>query len=189
MTSPLFRFPTKKGKQCICRCWQERRGGIRKRNRSQKVREDRSLPFTLTKRFVILCEGPADQVFFQKLLEYRGIRDFDVPPHSELGKYWGVAGVGRTFRALAGYPAGYARLKGVLVIVDGARSTTFRDVCKKIREDGPFVAPADFVRPTAPNVTAKQSPGHPSISIMLIPLGRTGALETICADAITHRRP
>jgi len=94
-------------------------------------------------------------------------------------------------QSLAGDPSGYAKLKGVLIVADSANNikATFNSVCKKLKDDGPFEKPNRFVRPAGPNQITEQFAGHPCISIMLIPLGGVGALETICAKSIVQQKP
>ena len=147
------------------------------------------MAFSITKPFVILCEGPADQIFFERLLSKHKINNFDVPPHTHYGKYYGWQSLGFMLRSLAGDAATYSRLTGVLIIADNATNSTFKDICEKIANDGPFVAPDRFVPPSKPNELVKQPQGHPCLSIMLVPIGVLGALESICADAITKRKP
>lgn len=148
------------------------------------------MAFSITKPFVILCEGPADQIFFERLLNKQKIKGFDVPPHTHFGnKYHGWSGLGFMLRSLAGDPASYSKLSGVLIIADNATVTTFKDVCEKIAIDGPFVAPDRFIPPSKPNEVVKQPDGHPCLCIMLVPIGTLGALESICADSITKRKP
>jgi len=154
------------------------------------------VPFLITKEFVILCEGAADQVFFERLLSQRKITDFDIPPHGHppqgyLGRHFGVDGLGGMLRTLAGDAIGYAKLKGVLIIADAASSasSTFNKICRKIEGDGPFVAPEKFLRPGGPNQISPQGAGHPRLSILLIPLNGAGALETICVESIIQKKP
>jgi len=143
------------------------------------------MTFSLTKDFVILCEGAADRSFLNKLLEIRQINDFDLPDNDQLGKHEGWQSFGHKLSALAGDPSAYSRIKGVLVIADSSDSAEnrFDEICQKIGSDGPFVANG-FAKPLSSNVIAHQASGHPSISIMFIPPDRAGSLESICADAI-----
>lgn len=148
------------------------------------------MTFQLTKKFVLLCEGQADQIFFEKLFERRKIKNIDIPPHVELGKYYGWAGLGRMLKALSGDPQGYARLKGVLIVADSGTTitSTFKNICRKLKEDGPFGTPSTFVKPQGPYRITEQQDSHPPISIMLIPDGRPGALETLCVESIFSRK-
>lgn len=147
------------------------------------------MAFSISKEFVLLCEGPADRNFFQKLFKDRGINNFDVPEHQLIGKHYGWASLGKMILALSGDPTGYAKLKGILLVADSGNraSTTFSRICRKIKEDGPFGQ--QFVRPTGPSIIAKQRSGHPPLAVMLIPHGATGALETICVQSIVDRKP
>jgi hypothetical protein len=149
------------------------------------------MAFSLTKEFVILCEGPADQRFLEKLLEKRKVRKCDIPEHKELGGHYGSASLGRMVRSLAGDPGGYAKLKGILVVTDSGDdpATTFKRVCEKLTTDGPYDAPNGFITPTGPYQITPQPPGHAPIAIMLIPEGRPGALETLCVESVVNRKP
>jgi hypothetical protein len=149
------------------------------------------MPFSITKEFVILCEGAADQVFFDRLLKERGIAYVDVPRHEDLGRHYGWQGLGRMLNGLAGDPAGYSKIKGVLLIADSADDPVerFEEICKKVSKDGPFLKPNGFMQPAAPYEIAKQAEGHPTISIFMVPQDTPGALETLCVDAIVDKNP
>jgi hypothetical protein len=149
------------------------------------------MAFSISKNFVALCEGPADQIFLSKLFEKRKITEFDVPIHSTLGKFFGSGSLGNMLNALSGDASGYSRLKGVLIVADSGDEPkkAFNKVCRSIAKNGPFIAPQRFVRPPGPNQTTQQPPGHPKISIMLVPIGRLGALETVCIEAIVQKKP
>ena len=67
------------------------------------------MAFQLTKEFVLLCEGPADQTFFEKLFERRNIKEFDIPKHVSIGKDYGRDSFGKMFKALSGDRSGYLR--------------------------------------------------------------------------------
>jgi hypothetical protein len=147
--------------------------------------------YALTKKFVLLCEGSADQIFFEKLLAARNVLDIAIPPHKLIGEHWGWQGLGRNFAAIAGDPSGYANLKGVIVVADSADDVTisFNRICQKLAEDGPFGGTKKFVKPSAPYQLVRQKSGHPAISIMPIPKGGPGALETLCAESVIERKP
>src|SRR5205823_9721677 len=84
-----------------------------------------------------------------------------------------------------------AGLKGVLIVADSGDDSNaiFTLICKILSRDGPFDASAKFVRPETPFVVTAQPPGHLAISIMLLPPGGHGGLETICAESAFRRRP
>lgn len=108
-----------------------------------------------------------------------------------MGKFYGVDGLGGMLKALSGDPSGYAALQGVLIVADFGddAQATFRRVCRSINRHGPFDANAQFNRPTAACRVTAQPQGHPSISIMLVPLAAIGGLETICAQAMFQTKP
>jgi hypothetical protein len=146
--------------------------------------------FSITKRFIILCEGPADQIFFEKLLTARKISDIDIPLHAKLGRHHGWQGLGRCWAAIAGDPSGYAKLSGVMIIADTGdnATTTFNRILRKLAKDGPFDGTTSFIKPSAPYQLTRQNAGHPPISVMLIPRGRAGALETLCVESVLGRK-
>jgi hypothetical protein len=141
--------------------------------------------FQISRQFALLCEGPADQIFFKKLFAQRRINGFDIPTHRQMGdKDYGVDAFGKLLNSLAGDPSGYAGLRGILIVADSGDDVdaTFRRVCRGIRRHGPFGSPSTFVQPNGAFQVTVQPRGHPAISIMLVPRGRGGALETICAE-------
>jgi hypothetical protein len=148
------------------------------------------LAFQLTKKFVLICEGPADQIFFKNLFDRRKIRNFDIPQHKNIGGYYGWPSLGRTLRGLAGDPGGYAQLKGIVVIADSGDNITitFNRICRKLKEDGPFGTPSAFIKPNGPYQITRQPIGHPPISVMLIPESRSGALETLCVESVLRQK-
>lgn len=147
--------------------------------------------FQITKKFALLCEGPADQAFFVKLFARRKINGFDIPAHGVMGKFYGVDGFGGMLRALSGDPSGYAGLKGVLMVADAGDDPerTLRRVCRSINRDGPFDAASRFIKPTAAFRVTSQPAGHPAVSVALIPDSGLGGLETICAESAFGTKP
>jgi hypothetical protein len=150
------------------------------------------MPFSITKPFVILSEGPADQTLFSALLRARGISNVDAPTMSDLGVAGGGVGrLGVGLNALSGDPSGWASLKGVLVIADSANTPaeTFGLVCRKLRKDGPYKENGTvFVAPAGVGAVANQNFG-PRIAIQTVPVGAPGALENLCSAAIEGAKP
>lgn len=146
------------------------------------------MAFSLTKKFLLLCEGPADQIFFQKLFDSRKIDDFDIPEHEKIGSLYGWQALGKMLLAVSGDPGGYGNLKGILIVADSCDDPvkSFKRVCSKIKTHGPYGS--HFLQPNSPLSVTKQIIGHPPISIMLVPTAGTGALETLCVAAIFNKR-
>src|SRR5579859_4646303 len=149
------------------------------------------MSYLLSKELVILSEGPADQAFLSKLLASRSITDFDIPRHKEdLNAVYGKGAFGKMFSALAGDAKGYSELKGVLIVADSGdcADSTVRFICERIEQDGPFDT-EEFKRPLGTNTIVSQPSGHPCVAIMLLPLEGSGALETICVNALIEVYP
>lgn len=151
------------------------------------------MAYSLTREFVLLCEGEIDKTFFDNLLAQRKIKNIDVPPHKvdETPAHRGVQALGRFLKAVSGDAAWYSKLRGVLIIADSGddATRTFNAVCRKLAKDGPFTKAAPFVKPSGPYAMATQPAGHPPIVVMTIPKATPGALETLCIEAILNKRP
>ena len=135
----------------------------------------RAGPFTLPR--LLLCEGPDDESFFEKLIERRNIQRFHISDTSTAeAPNGGNSGFRRGLIA-ARLNGNYASVTKILVVSDNDAdpAASFRNVCDQIEAAG-------FPRPPAP---LTPTPGRPSITVMMIPLDddERGNLETICVPA------
>jgi hypothetical protein len=161
--------------------------------------------FQFANRYVLLTEGPADKVFFQKLVESRGLPPFDAPypvifdKESAPEEARGLRGVGQIRNMLIAintYLNTFAQLRQqlllVIVAVDSGNLVGgkewphgFYNAAKEIRKAKGFgvpTGPLQIVQPTA-------NPSIP-IAIMAVPGSkRAGGLETLYSEALYVQYP
>lgn len=128
---------------------------------------------------LLLCEGPEDIAFFQRLIEIRSLPRFRIKDTG--GKESKAAGNTRFDLALKALKFEEG-VKDILVVADNdeAPDQSFGNVCRQIRRAyGPDKVPN---RPTRKVST------DPSVMVLMIPWeNEIGSLETLCLDAA--RRP
>jgi hypothetical protein len=142
------------------------------------------MPVELKEELVLLCEGPADQNCFRKLLEKRQ----DIPRFSMLDpkQHWGVSGFERSLTAIKGDRHAFLRLKGVLIVADSGDSPddAFNQIKKQI------ISAQGYPVPSKPMEVAARINDHPAIAVMLLPDENTpGGLETLCVREMLERNP
>ncbi len=129
---------------------------------------------------LIVCEGKADQQFFQQLIKVRGLVDVEVASPDVGGG--GVSKFGAFLKALElseGFLQGIVKL--VIVVADNDRTKSFNAVCREIRLAG-------YNAPTHPKVIV-QTMGKPAITVLMVPDASPGCLETLCVEAAYRKWP
>jgi hypothetical protein len=124
---------------------------------------------------VLLCEGLADERFFQKLIEQRGLPKFDVFHAEGKGKF------PLLLRGIRGDPAGFSRVRGVLIVADSGDdpARSFASIRKQVKKAGSY---------SLPSAPSSLSIGRPRVSILLLPIGSPGSLESLCLRALVGRK-
>jgi len=135
-------------------------------------------PEDFDKPYVLLCEGVGDERFFKKLFEQRGIgKDFHirVPFRGE----GGVASFGHELTNISVNEFFLANVKAVLVVGDNDSDmqASFALIQKEITKAQGFGVP------DAERTVAKSEGDLPPLVVLMIPLGTTGNLESLCLTA------
>jgi len=154
-------------------------------------------PFPITKNFVMLCEGKADNEFFRKLISHHKLPEFDFPFPPEAGRFepddisgltlYGSSGYKDMLKSIATYlgyfPELKDQLKGILIVADatGKPSEVLKNIRKQVKAVGNFGIPAK------PMDTTASADGYPSLSILLLPINGVGGIETVCLGDIGSR--
>jgi len=139
--------------------------------------QTRNEPFTLPR--LLLCEGPDDCAFFDRLIEIRNLPKFHIQS-SSLNRY-APAGNAQFTTALDAIQGNrnYDALRHILIVSDNDsdHTTKFTKVCEQIEAAG-LPRPIDPLKPVGT---------FPSITVMMIPLdGSEGNLESLLLDAAAH---
>lgn len=150
--------------------------------------------YELTKDYVFLGEGVADNALIKALCKKRNLPAFDYPfpdhIHDDAGNtISGSARFGDKLRLLAGTIRIQPRTRGILIAVDCGDNwkKSFDDVAKQIGK----VAIAEqklYPRPEKPLVATKSSVSYmPPLVIVMVPgVGRTGGMETLCVEVLRN---
>jgi hypothetical protein len=122
---------------------------------------------------VLVCEGPDDARFYGKLIKKRNLPNFHVIPVKDLnGKTGGVRGFQPSMEAI-GPLTSLSKVKLLLLAGDNERGV-FSALRDSLRNNG-------FNYPGRVGKIAKSTkPNKPATSIVLLPTGRRGDLETVC---------
>ncbi len=133
------------------------------------------------KPYVLLCEGVGDQRFYHKLFEQRRIgSDFCVRvPYME-GKYGGgITNFGSDLSNISVNESFLANVKAVLVVADNDSDmeVSFANVQAELKKANGFGVPS------VERTVATSKHGLPAVVVLMIPMGRTGNLESLCLEA------
>jgi hypothetical protein len=138
--------------------------------------------FVLKSEFVALCEGKADSVFLQKLIESAAdLPDIDFLPHES---FYGVSEFGNMLSAIRGARRSFAAIKGVLLIADGHDNPeeTFNGIITQVTEAGGYPIPSRLAE------IAYSTDGYPAVSVTIIPDYVTaGGHETLLIQVLYNR--
>ena len=124
---------------------------------------------------LLLCEGPEDVAFFQKLIEVRKLPRFRVKDTSGRGSK--AAGNSRYWSALEALKFEIA-IKDILIVADNDEypATSFSSVCKQVKK----VYGVEKV----PQRPLEKLGHNPSITIFMLPWeNELGSLESLCIEA------
>ena len=124
---------------------------------------------------LLLCEGPEDVAFFQRLIETRSLPRFRI--RDTRGKASKGAGNTRFGHALTALKLEKG-VKDILIVADNdeAPDQSFSKVCRQIQS----AYDADKV----PDRPLQKVSRYPSIMVLMLPWeGRLGNLETLCEEA------
>lgn len=124
---------------------------------------------------LLLCEGPEDVAFFCALIQDRQIPDFHVQ-HTGMER-WHAGGntkFGEKLRALK-LNRSFNNLYRIVLVTDSDddAASAFTDACTQILQAGLL----------APNHPFAWGGGRPAVSVITLPPGSEGALESYCEPA------
>lgn len=168
--------------------------------------------FKVTRRKLLLCEGPHDAAFIRHFLRERskGHADIDVQPVGDIGVTRGDTGFEE---ALANLPAADPRALltniGLIVDADENYDAQFKRVCAQIRKassskmaGGKYAVPKEAFKPTTrqPKLTVLMMPGPKRLgsidtllwdSICATPSAAqiVAAIDTACKSTAVHKWP
>lgn len=126
------------------------------------------------KPYVLLCEGVGDERFYQRLFEQRHIgSEFYVHVCR------GITNIGSELTKISVNESFLASVKAVLVVADNDSDmeASFAAVQAELKKAGGFGVPSVERTP------AKSEGDLPPIVVLMIPLGATGNLESLCLTA------
>jgi hypothetical protein len=136
-----------------------------------------------TERFdrpwLLLCEGPGDQRFFERLFETHNIgQDFSIRfPHRE-GKWnGGRSAFGNDLKLISVGQSFIDEVKAILIISDNDS-----DPAKSFAEVQAELQKAGFGVPPAERIISRKA-GYPHVVALMLPIGKLGNLETLCLEA------
>lgn len=143
------------------------------------------ISFVFKNCIVMLCEGLADNAFFQRLCENRSLPKFDFPFPNEIRNDKGKAlsgkdSFGKMLKCIEPIQALNPTLHGILIATDCGDDAqkAFEHAAQQVKETGFYPCPEkpnEIIRPN------KNSEHMPPLALMLIPgAGKAGALETLC---------
>jgi Protein of unknown function (DUF3226) len=136
--------------------------------------------------FLLLCEGESDKRFFDRLIENRQIENsFQVWfPHRGNDRGGGRSKFGAWLDIAADAEEFIEYVKAVLVVSDNDSDPekSFAEVLASLKE-----APA-FPVPKKEREVAYVS-GAPPLVVLMLPIGKKGALETLCLEAAYKKWP
>ena len=144
---------------------------------------------TLAKTRTILCEGPADKEFLERLIAQRNLPDFDVLE---------VRGKDRFGRFLFGLATneGISRVAGILIVsdCDDSAAARFKEIRTQIQEANRLLEGSSesgrYGVPDQPLTVARSTEHLPAVVVLMVPwAGEAGNLETLCVSAIYELRP
>ena len=125
---------------------------------------------------MLICEGDEDVAFFEQLIASRHLPKFHTrTTRSEKDRRGGNSKFGKILEALVG-ASGFESIKHIVIVSDNDddQIISFKKICSQVRA-------AKLVPPNAP---AERSLGDPTITIVMVPLGRKeGNLECMCLEA------
>jgi uncharacterized protein DUF3226 len=128
------------------------------------------------KPWLLLCEGDDDKKFFDRLIAARNLSDkfyVQFPGHggrSCFGKYLDtVFQTSETFKT---------NVRAVLIVSDNDTNPheSFSEIQSELGKSGGYAVPSNE------RLVAK-APGFPDIVVLMIPIGKSGNLETLCLEA------
>lgn len=143
---------------------------------------------TFDKPWLLLCEGEADKKFFDRLIRQHNIFPdrFDVHfpcRHGDNGGGRGKFGafLETTYRTS---PTFRDNVKAVLIVSDNDddMAESFRLVRIGLEASGGFGIPET-------ERVIVRAPERPDIMVLMVPMGETGNLETICVRAAVNKFP
>lgn len=142
---------------------------------------DKDRPFRYSR--LLLCEGPDDAAFFNRLIEVRNLRRFEVRfTNSKTDKTGGNTKFGLKLRAIKFNPA-YDKIRNILIVSDNDTdpATSLKNVIKQVKQAELLPAPiAELVASTS----------RPVVTIMMLPLGGQGGnIEYVCSHVAKRKRP
>lgn len=124
---------------------------------------------------LLLCEGPEDVAFFQRLIETRSLPRFRIKDTGGKGsKAAGNTNFGRALKALKIEEG----VKDILVVADNdeAPNQSFSNVCRQIR--------SAYGPDKVPNRPLQKVSTDPSVMVLMVPWeNNLGCLETLCVGA------
>ncbi len=124
---------------------------------------------------LLLCEGPEDVAFFQRLIETRSLPRFRIRDTG--GKVSKAAGNTRFGHALTALKLEKG-VKDILIVADNdeAPDQSFSNVCRQIR--------SAYDTNKVPDRPLQKVSSGPSIMVLMLPWeGQLGNLETLCEEA------
>jgi hypothetical protein len=129
---------------------------------------------------LIICEGADDCAFFHRLVDEWSLPRFHIS--STASDKFEKGGNTKFKDKLISIKINrnYRLVENVIIVSDNDENpqASFEAICQQIREAG-FEAPNDVLR---------KARGKPSITVMMIPLGKiAGNLECACKDAARNR--
>jgi hypothetical protein len=133
------------------------------------------------KPYVLLCEGVGDERFYRRLFERRQIgSDFYIRAPYREGVYGGgITNFGSDLNIIAVNQSFMDNVKAVLVVSDNDTdmAASLAAVQTELRKADGFGVPG------SERTVAKSKNGLPPVVILMIPMGRTGNLESLCLGA------
>lgn len=153
------------------------------------------MPYKLTKDFIFLGEGVADNALISRLCRERDLPEFDFPfpEHIRDGKKKTIGGKDRFGEMLVHIaPFGRAKMptRGILIATDCGddAAQAFANVARQIEDTGLYPRPQEPLAPVA--ATAGKFPHLPPLAVMLVPgEGQTGGMETLCVATLVKKYP
>lgn len=128
--------------------------------------------------WLLLCEGVGDLNFFTTLFKTHGIGGFHIRfPQKENAYGGGVTNFGKDLSNISVNQSFLDNVKSVLVVSDNDvdMKKSFEQVQKELTE-------SKFPVPTAERTVAKKA-NYPSVVVLMLPIGRTGNLESLCLES------
>ncbi len=121
----------------------------------------------------VICEGPGDKCFLDRLLQHHGLREqFDVAYPSAQGRGAIPKGLTTFIETSVSFQE---NVRGIIIVSDNDE-----DMAVSLKEltDG-LKKEKKFKPPTAVQQLSRTD-GLPPLAILMIPIGQTGNLESIC---------